>query len=243
MTLTAEALTLSYPGRTLCRAVDVVIRPGECWAVLGNNGAGKSTLLHTLAGVRAPQGGRVLLDAVPLHEYRAAARARRVGLLLQEESPAFWGSVLEYVMLGRYPHRQWLAGRSVRDEQCAREWLARLELSPLEARSWTTLSGGERQRSRLALTLTQDTEILLLDEPLQHLDIRHRLQAMTLLKELAWHAGKAVVCVLHEVTIARRFCDHALLLFDDGSASAGAADELLTRAALESLFGCAVEDS
>lgn len=242
MTLAAEALTLSYPGRTLCRALNLVIRPGECWAVLGNNGAGKSTLLHALAGLRAPQNGRILLDAVPLREYRAAARARRVGLLLQEESPAFWGSVLEYVMLGRYPHRQWLAARIMRDEQIAREWLARLELSTLEARSWTTLSGGERQRSRLALTLTQDSEILLLDEPLQHLDLRHRMQSMTLLKGLAHEAGKAVVCVLHEVTMARRFCDHALLLFDDGSASAGMADELLRRPVLEALFGCPVDE-
>jgi iron complex transport system ATP-binding protein len=242
MMLVAEGVTLSYPGRTLCHGLDLAVRPGECWAVLGNNGSGKSTLLHTLGGVRSAQTGRVLLDGLPLCDYSAAGRAKRVGLLLQEEAPTFWGSVLEYVMLGRYPHRHWLAGHSLEDEQRARASLACLDLSALEARVWTTLSGGERQRARLALTLTQDPAVLLLDEPLQHLDLRHRRQAMGLLQGLAREGGKAVVCVLHEVMLARRFCDHALLLFDDGKARAGAARELLMRPVLEELFGCPLED-
>ena len=239
--LAAENLTLGFPERVLRQGVDLEVRPGECWAVLGNNGSGKTTLLHALAGLRPALSGRVLLDGVALPRVAHAARARKIGLLLQEEAVAFWGTLLEYVLLGRYPHRRWMLGADAGDEALARAALEQVDLAGREVRMLSTLSGGERQRARLALILTQDPEVYLLDEPLQHLDLRHQLETLALLRSLAQQRGKAVVMVLHEPARARRFCDRALLLFEDGRSQAGAVGELLAREVLERLYGCPVE--
>jgi len=183
-------LTLGFPGRTLCRGLSFAIAPGQCWAVLGNNGSGKTTLMHALAGIRKPLAGTVHADDALLARLGAAARAQRIGLLLQEEPTEFWGSVLDYVVLGRYPHRRSMLGREPEAERLARGHLERMDLGALAGRSLATLSGGERQRARLALVLTQDPVVYLLDEPLQHLDLRHQLQALDCFTALAQTAGR-----------------------------------------------------
>lgn len=241
--LAAVDLALGFPGRVLCRGMQLELRPGECWAVLGNNGSGKTTLLHALAGLRPPLAGRVLLDGIELPRVGHANRARKVGLLLQEEAAAFWGTLLDYVLLGRYPHRRWMLGADAEDEALARAAIERVDLAGRETRMLSTLSGGERQRARIALILAQDPDIYLLDEPLQHLDLRHQLESLALLRDLAQQRGKAVVMVLHEPARARRFCDRALLLFEDGGSRAGPAGELLARELLERLYGCPVEET
>jgi iron complex transport system ATP-binding protein len=239
--LAAQDLTLGFPGRVLRQGMDLEVGPGECWAVLGNNGSGKTTLLYALTGLRPPLSGRVLLDGIELSRVAHAARARKVGLLLQEETAAFWGTLLDFVLLGRYPHRRWMLGGDAADEAFARTALERVDLAGREARMLSTLSGGERQRARIALILTQDPDVYLLDEPLQHLDLRHQLETLALLRDLAQQRGKAVVMALHEPAHARRFCDRALLLFEDGRTQTGPASELLARAVLERLYGCPVE--
>lgn len=237
MKLSADALTLGFPERTLCRGLSFAIAPGQCWAVLGNNGSGKTTLMHVLAGIGSPLAGTVRADDSPLTQLGAAARAQRIGLLLQEEPMQFWGSVLDYVALGRYPHRRSLLGRDPDAERLAHGHLERMDLGALASRSLATLSGGERQRARLALVLTQDPVVYLLDEPLQHLDLRHQLQALDCFTALAHSAGRAVVMVLHDPSIARRRCDHAVLLYDAESPLAGPAERVLTSDNLERLYG------
>lgn len=241
MRLAAQGLAIGFGTRVLRRDLDLELQPGECWALLGNNGTGKSTLLHVLAGLRPGLAGGVRLDGIEIGRLASSERARRIGLLLQEEPGAFWGTLLEYVLLGRYPHRRWLLGATARDEAIVREALARTGLAALAARTLSTLSGGERQRARLAQILAQDPDVYLLDEPLQHLDLRHRLEAMRLLRELAHAGGKSVLMVVHDPAYARRYCDRALLLFDDGAVRVGPAAQLLTRELLESLYGCPVE--
>jgi iron complex transport system ATP-binding protein len=189
--LTVDALTLGFPGRVLCRGLSFRILPGQCWAVLGNNGSGKTTLMHVMAGVRRPLAGHMRLGDAPLANFGAAARARLIGLLLQEETTEFWGSVLDYVSLGRYPHRRSFLGYDPQAERLARSELDRMDLSQLAGQSLSTLSGGERQQARLALVLTQAPAIYLLDEPLQHLDLRHWMQALDRFAGLAWTSGCA----------------------------------------------------
>lgn len=237
MKLSADELTLGFPGRVLCRGLSFAIAPGQCWAVLGNNGSGKTTLMHVLAGIRDPLAGTVRADGSALARLGAAARAQRIGLLLQEEPTQLWGSVLDYVALGRYPHRRSLLGRDPDAERLARGKLERMGLAALAGRSLATLSGGERQRARLALVLTQDPVVYLLDEPLQHLDLRHQLQTLDCFTALAQTAGRAVVMVLHDPSIARRCCDHAILLYDAESPLAGPAERVLTSDNLERLYG------
>jgi iron complex transport system ATP-binding protein len=233
--LRAEAICLRVPGRSLVENLDLEFGPGERWAVLGMNGAGKSTLLQVLAGLQAPQSGSVALAHAPLRGLPRAAVARRLGVLLQEETREYWGSAYDYVMLGRYPHTRSLFGHGPADREIARAALGALDLQPLAQRAYRSLSGGERQRTRIAALIAQQPEIFLLDEPLQHLDLAHQI---ALLDELAGQAqrGALVVMVLHDLVLAARYCDRVLLLYGDGRCLHGAADAILTPGRLEELY-------
>ncbi|HET7199016.1 MAG TPA: ABC transporter ATP-binding protein [Burkholderiales bacterium] len=238
--LEATALGLSVGGRDLVRALDLALAPGQCWSLLGRNGAGKTSLILALAGLRTPQSGAIRLAGVPLGAYGRGELARRISVLLQDEESDFWGSVLDYVMLGRFPRSKSAWSRDAEGAALARRWLAELELADREAQAYRTLSGGERQRARIAQVLLQDADILLLDEPLQHLDLRHQAQVMRTLSARA-SDGKTVLAALHEPGHAARHCGFSVLLYDAGRASPGRSSDMLTQANLEALYQCRLE--
>jgi iron complex transport system ATP-binding protein len=240
--LSCTNLTLKVPGRELCRGLSVAFEPGQAWAVLGRNGTGKSTLIHALAGLAAPAAGEVALDGVALGTLSARARARRLGVLLQMESGTWWGTVLEYVLLGRFPHASPLRGYSREDMAQAHAALGQVGAGDLAGRKLVTLSGGERQRVRIAQILAQQCGIVLLDEPLQHLDLAHQAQVLNLIGREVRERGQTAVMVLHEPLWIGRSCTHALILNGDGSAVAGPADEVITRERLEHAYGCALRE-
>ena len=240
--LGARAIGIRVGGRTLVEGLDLEVRPGETWALLGPNGAGKSSLVLALAGLRPLQHGDVALEGRPLAAWPRSELARRIGILLQDDTSEFWGSALEYVRLGRYPHSGAPWGRDAEGDARARGWLERLDLAGHAAQDYATLSGGERQRARIAQLLVQDPALLLLDEPLGHLDLRHQVQVMELLAERA-RSGKAVLMALHQPSLAARYCDHAVLLYDAGRSSAGPCADMLTRSRLETLYRCRLESA
>lgn len=232
--LIARTLSLERGGRVLCRALDVRIRAGEWWAVLGPNGSGKTTLLHALCGLLRPASGSVEQDGAKLDAMTASERARRVGILLQQDSGSFWGTALDYAMLGVFPHG---TGRAAA-HSVAQAALVEVGVAELADRDFDGLSGGERQRVRLAQLIAQSPLVYCLDEPLAHLDLRHQADAMGMLRRLAAERGRAVVTVLHEAHWAARYCDRVLLLGPDGRTEAGAARDLLTRERLADLYQC-----
>ena len=239
MTLNAEGLTVGVGARALCTDLELTVAPGELWAVLGCNGSGKTTLLHTLAGLAPAAAGRVTVAGKLLEQYARRELGRTLGILLQREDQEFWGSLADYVKLGRYPHARSLFGWTADDEDAAVRALAAFDLAALAGQAYGTLSGGERQRARLAQLWAQDPRIMLLDEPLQHLDLRHQLQTLDRLREATRTAGKAAAIVLHDLTFAGR-CDRVLMLYGDGRYAAGTAAALLQAGRLESLYGCRV---
>ena len=240
MTLAARELALTVPGRTLVKALDLTLAPGQCWALLGRNGAGKSSLLLALAGLGRPSSGSVLLDDRPLVAHPRRDVARRLGILLQHDAEDFWGSVLEFVLLGRLPHGSGLVGADPEGVAQARAAIDAVDLLAHADQLYRTLSGGERQRARIAQLLAQSPDYLLLDEPLSHLDLKHQLELMQLLAGLA-RAGRAVVMALHEPLWAARFCDTALLMYDAGAFRHGDARDVLNKDNLEALYGCRLE--
>lgn len=238
--LKAKGIDLRVPGRELVRALELSLAPGECWALLGRNGAGKTSLILALAGLRPAQGGTVELDGNPLAAHRRAELARRIAVLLQDEGGDFWGSALDYVLLGCYPRSKGAWGRDREGTDAARRWLAELDLGGHADQPYRSLSGGERQRARIAQVLLQDADILLLDEPLQHLDLNHQAQVMRTLSERA-ASGKTVLAALHEPGHAARYCGYSVLLYDAGRASLGRSSDMLTQDNLEALYQCRLE--
>jgi iron complex transport system ATP-binding protein len=239
MRLRAEGLTIAIGARVLCRDLALELAPGELWGVLGCNGSGKTTLLHSLAGLADAAAGRIKIDERLLADFARRELGRSLGILLQREDQEFWGSVRDYVMLGRYPHARSLFGWHAEDEAAVGSALAAFDLAALAAQAYVTLSGGERQRARLAQLWAQNPPLMLLDEPLQHLDLRHQLQTLELLRTATREAGAAAALVLHDLAFAGR-CDRILMLYGDGRYATGPVAELLQPARLAELYGCRI---
>jgi iron complex transport system ATP-binding protein len=235
MRLEAHGLTLDRGGRRLVDALDLLLTPGMKLAILGPNGSGKTTLIHALAGLQEPHAGRILLDGRPRPHGREWARA--VGVLLQEESLDYYGSVHEYVSLGRFAHSGLATSRE--DDDAIARAMAGMELCGLAHRPLRQLSGGERQRARIAQLLVQSPHIYFMDEPLTHLDLRHQIALVHLLEGLAGQ-GASVVLSLHEPLWAAK-CSHVLMPEAHGRWECGSREGLMTTERLCRLYGCPID--
>ena len=235
--LAARGLDVGISGRTLVRGLDLALRGGETLAILGRNGSGKTSLLHTLADLRTAAAGSIELCGRPYAEHAPRAAAHLRGLLVQTHSDAFPASVLETALIGRHPHLGRWAWEGAIDERIARAALAAVGLTGLEAREVHSLSGGERQRLAMATLLTQQPLLYLLDEPLAHLDLSHQIALLELVKGYAADGRSGFIIVLHDMNLARRYCQRALLLFGDGRWKEGPSEEVLTAANLSELYG------
>ncbi|RQV03249.1 ABC transporter ATP-binding protein [Burkholderia cenocepacia] len=233
----AVDLTLKAGARTLLDRFTQAFRPGEIWCVAGPNGAGKTTLLATLAGLQPPAGGHVEIDGRPLAAWRPEPLARRRALMPQQLHDAFSATVFDTVLLNRFPYLGGWGWERDDDRAAARAALATFDLSPLASRDVMSLSGGERQRVALAATLCQDAPLMLLDEPLAHLDLHHQIDCLTALA--AWLAAgpRTVMFSCHDLNLARRFATHALLLDGRGHASTGLVHDVLTPERASDAFG------
>ena len=237
MILAARQLSVSVGLHKVCLNLDLDLAPGARLAILGRNGAGKSTLLSTLAGLRAPDAGTLLLDGKPYAEHGLRSAARLRGWLGQDRSDPFASTVLETVLAGRHPHLGRWAWESAADKDIARDALATTGLAGMEEREVHTLSGGERQRVAIATLLAQSPRLYLLDEPLAHLDLNHQIATLELLSRRAREEGVAVAMVLHDPSFALRYCDQAVLLYGDSRHLAGPVAEILDAATLSNLYG------
>ena len=239
--LACTQLTVEVAGRVLVRDLELAIAGGSVTAVLGRNGAGKTMTLHTLAGLRTPARGTVTLDGQPLANWPRRALARKLGLLTQTTEDPFPSTVLDSVLVGRHPHIDFWRWESDADRAIARAALSAVVLEDLVERDVDTLSGGERRRVAVAALLAQDPDVMLLDEPINHLDPHHQLDVLKLLRDRA-RAGRTVVMSLHDAGLAARFSDYALLLFGDGEWLSGPTSEVLTPATMTKLYGVAVRE-
>jgi len=238
--LTCSGITIGIAGRTLVKDLSLRIEPGSLTCVLGCNGAGKTLTLHTLAGVRGTT-GQLSIDGRALHEWPRRARACFLALLTQDTEDAFPSSVLDTVLVGRHPHLDFWQWETEQDRQIAREVLSEVALAEFAEREVATLSGGERRRVAIAAVLAQQARLLLLDEPLNHLDPHHQSLVMrVLLRRRA--AGHAIVLSVHDAGLAARCADDVLLLFGDGQWCFGPTAEVLTAATLARLYGVPIRE-
>jgi iron complex transport system ATP-binding protein len=234
----AEAVGVSLGGREVLAGVTLDVNPGEVLALVGPNGAGKSTLLSVLSGERAPTAGRVTLDDRELASYSAVELARRRAVLTQENQLSFPFRVGDIIEMGRSPWAR--TSRLDDDDRVLELAIRRTDLATLTARRFTELSGGERARVSLARVLAQDTPIVLLDEPIAALDLRHQEDVLRLSRELATE-GRAIVIVLHDLSLAGAFADRIGLVSAGHLVALGSPAEVLTAAAISQVYGLAVE--
>jgi len=239
--LQAQGLSLEVSGRSLVKDLDISIQAGECWAILGPNGSGKTTLLHTLAGLRPPQAGEIQLNRTPLQQLDRRTIAQQLGLLLQDSHDPFPVTVLESVLSGRHPHLERWQTEGDEELAIARQALQQMALHDMEQRMTQSLSGGERRRAAMATLLTQSPSLMLLDEPLNHLDLHHQKLLLETVGERC-RAGHAALMVLHDPNQALGRCDKVLLLQGNGSHAQGEAREILTADSLSELYGFEINE-
>ena len=243
VSISARNLTFAYParawsspGRPVLRDVSVDVPSGARLGILGPNGSGKTTLLKLLAGVLTPSAGQVTLDDVPLGRLSRQAIARRLAMVPQETHPAFDYTVLELVLMGRYPHLGRFSVESAADIAIAHEALAATGTLEFASRLFSTLSGGEKQRVVIASSLAQQAELLLLDEPTASLDPGYQLEVADLLRVLQSTRGIGLVLSTHDLNLAAAVCDRLILLRGGEVIASGTTAEVLTRDRISALY-------
>ncbi|NOX45070.1 MAG: ABC transporter ATP-binding protein [Caldiserica bacterium] len=235
MRIVLEGVSAGYGERTVLRDVDLGIREGELLAVIGPNGAGKTTLLRVIAGVLRPRAGTVLLDGRPISECSPREVARLIGAVAQVPEASLDFTVEELVELGRLPHLRFPDRMADRDRIAVHRALELVGLAGLAGRRLSTLSGGERRKAFIAVALAREPEVLLLDEPMAHLDLKAQVELLSLFREWAGE-GVTVVATSHDLNLAAAFPRLALL--GGGRLLAhGAPEEVLTPGGIREAFG------
>lgn len=237
--LSAYQLSLSVAQRPLVQSLYLELLPGQMLALVGPNGAGKTTLLHALAGVSPVDFGRVFLKDRSYSELGARGAARERALLPQTQADAFSATALEVTLIGRHPHLGRWDAEGPDDIALARRALAQVGLAGFEDRDVQTLSGGERQRVAIATMLAQEAPVMLLDEPLNHLDVKHQCEVLELIRTCVQAPGadRAAILVMHDLQLAARFATHILLLDGKGGHTLGTPKEVLTEERLSEVYG------
>ena len=203
----AQDLAVGYGKAPLAEHIALGVRPGQILTLIGPNGAGKSTLLKTLAGQLAPMGGAVLLDGQDLTAYTGSARAQRLALMLPHTRRTELTTCFEFAAAGRIPYTGRLGLLSEADRQAVRDALALVGASALAERDFNCISDGQRQRILLARAICQQPQAILLDEPTSFLDIKGKIELLTILQILAHEQNLAVIVSLHELDMAQKIAD------------------------------------
>ena len=230
-------LACAYDGRAVLEDLCLAAYPGQVLALVGPNGVGKSTLLRAMARLLRPQQGKVLLAERDLWQSSPQEVARRLALAPQSTGAGWSITVGEMVALARAPHRGWLLPLTARDRAAVQQALEQTGLLYLRDRRLTELSGGERQRAVLARVLAQEPQVLLLDEPTSHLDLKYQFEILGLVQELAHRRGLTVVVSLHDLNLAALYADRLALLCEGRLLAEGSPAEVLTPARLSHVYG------
>ncbi len=229
--LVVKELSVAIQDRSLVSDLSLRVSPGEWWMVLGPNGSGKSMLLKALLGQIAHE-GEVFLKGKPLITYSDKERAQSFGVLAQHSIPIYGFTVEEVVAMGRYPYQETTSQTQLKVEEA----LEMMDLMIHTNRAITELSGGEIQRVYLAQVLAQDPDILILDEPNNHLDLNFQKQLYELLNKWRQVKERAIITVTHDLLVARRFGSHGLLLQGDSWTSQGKMSEVIQKENLQKAY-------
>ncbi|RLG32889.1 ABC transporter ATP-binding protein [Methanosarcinales archaeon] len=210
MKLKIKDVGFGYSNMPVLRNVNIELAESEILGVVGPNGAGKSTLLRCIDRILIPQKGCIMLDGRDIREISRMELARKIGYVPQDGSQIFPATVFDTVLMGRRPHLGWRS--SERDTEKVLETLKILNIEDLAMRDINELSGGQQQKVFIARALTQEPELLLLDEPTSNLDIRHQLEVMEIVKRVVRERGISAIMAIHDLNLASRYADRIIMM-------------------------------
>ncbi len=236
MKLDVQSISAGYGKKLVIDGVGFTVSPGSIVTLLGPNGCGKSTLLKVIGRVLKPCNGCVLLDGKSVRDYSTGELAKKLATLPQLHHASGELTVEELVAYGRFPHRKAGGFTSAHDRDVVSEAIEKTRLQELRKRKMGTLSGGERQRAWIAMTLAQEPDVLLLDEPTTYLDVCCQYEIIELVKELKTNSSITVVMVLHDLNLASHCSDQLVMMKDSKVRYAGNPSELIKPDILQDIF-------
>lgn len=234
--LEVNNLCSGYGKKVVLQDISFDVKEGDFLGIIGPNGSGKSTLLKTIARILKPFHGHVLFRGQSIHTMTLLEAAKRIALVPQDFNTEFSFTVIEVVLMGRFPHLRRFQQETSHDFEVVRESLELTDSSELVDRTFNELSAGERQRVIIAKAFAQEPMLLLLDEPTSHLDIGHQIEIFDLLVRLNKDKGVTIISVLHDLNLASEYCDR-LLLIDKGRIRVqGSTEEVLRWEIIEEVY-------
>lgn len=237
--LSIQELTIAYGKEVAVDAISLDIRKGEITVLAGPNGCGKSTLLRAIRRIHAAKAGRVLLGESDIARLSERELAREIGLLAQSPSAPEDMRVEELVRLGRYPHQTMMQPWSQKDADAVETAMAGTGVAHLKERRLGALSGGQLQRVWIAMVLAQDTDVICLDEPVNHLDMAHQIDCLDLVSRLNGEHGRTVVLVLHDLNLAARYADRLVFMKGGKVVESGAPEAMMREDLIGQVFDIA----
>lgn len=238
--LELKKVTLAYGQRVILRDVSFEVRRGEFLGLVGPNGSGKSTLIRGITNLLVPLSGQILIDGQRVSGMSRGELARKVAVVPQAPVLPELFTAFEMVLMGRTPHLKFLQHEGRKDMDITWRAMQKTQTDHLSKRRVGELSGGERQRLTIARALTQEAELLLLDEPTSHLDLKYQVETLDLVKELCIDKGLAAVAALHDLNLAAQYCDRLVMLEHKGIHSQGSLEEVITPEAIREVYGADV---
>jgi len=229
-----KGLTKRFGNKPVVEDVSIKIQPGAITSFIGPNGAGKSTLLSMVSRLLDADTGEVLLDKNNVKQWKSDEFAKRVSILKQANFLNVRLTIRELVSFGRYPYSK---GRlTAEDKQFVDQAIDYMNLTDMQEKFLDELSGGQKQRAFIAMVIAQDTEYILLDEPLNNLDMKHSVQIMKILRKLVDELGKTVVIVLHDINFASVYSDYIVALKNGRVVKDGTTNEIINSDALREIY-------
>lgn len=234
--LNTQHLTLSYGTSTIIEELNLTIPHGKITVLVGSNGCGKSTLLRALARLLKPKAGQILLNGKEIQTLSTKEVAKQLAILPQGPEAPEGLTILSLVRQGRYPYQSWARQWSKEDEAKVNWALEKTQLTSLAHRPVDDLSGGQRQRAWIAMTLAQDTDIILLDEPTTYLDMTHQIEILDLLYELNEQEKRTIVMVLHDINLSCRYAHNIIAIRNKQVYAQGSPEQIVTEKLMQDVF-------
>ena len=231
-----KQLQINYGEKIIIEPLDLVIPKGEITVLIGANGCGKSTLLRSIARLLKPKSGAILLNDEDITSFSAKETAKKLAILPQQPMAPEGLTVLQLVKQGRFPYQNWRKQWSNEDQLIVEQAISATGLRKFKNMEIDNLSGGQRQRAWIAMTLAQQTDIILLDEPTTYLDVTHQIEVLDLLYKLNQEENRTIVMVLHDINLACRYATNIIALVNKGIYAQGKPQDIFSVKLVHDVF-------